>query len=223
MNRKNIVITGAYGGVGSLLAKGLAAKGYHIICLGRKEKLLQDLVKEIESTGASSSYGLVDMADPKQVKDAGNRLLNKFNEIDVWINNVGVNNHNAIGPSWELEPEHWWTEVTLNLYTAYLGTRTAINLMKPFDSNIIEGFSIAGEDQNFVWADAEIVGENQVKVYSDKITNPLAVRYAWADKPNSNLYDRNGLPVACFRTDKWPIASEGKNIAPYRYKYPDKK
>jgi sialate O-acetylesterase len=92
-----------------------------------------------------------------------------------------------------------------------------------FDSSIINGFSIAGGDQKFVWANTNIIDKNKVEVYSDKIAIPVAVRYAWADKPNSNLYDRNGLPVACFRTDKWPIASDGKNIAPKRYKYDNTK
>ncbi len=92
-----------------------------------------------------------------------------------------------------------------------------------FDSNTINGFSIAGDDQKFVWANAKIIDKNKVEVYSDKISNPVAVRYAWADKPNSNLYDRNGLPVACFRTDKWTIASESNILAPRRYKYDDTK
>lgn len=139
---KNIVITGAYGGVGSLLSKGLAASGHHTICLGRQEEHLQKLVNDINSKGGSASYQLADMMDAQQVEHAGTNILGKWNTIDVWINNVGVNNHNAIGPSWELEPQHWWTEVSLNLYTAYLGTRTAINLMKASGNGYI--FNLAG-------------------------------------------------------------------------------
>jgi sialate O-acetylesterase len=92
-----------------------------------------------------------------------------------------------------------------------------------FDSSIIKGFSIAGDNQKFVWAEAKIIHKNQVEISSDKIVSPIAVRYAWSDKPNANLYDRNGLPVACFRTDKWAVASEGKILAQKRYKYKDKK
>jgi sialate O-acetylesterase len=32
---------------------------------------------------------------------------------------------------------------------------------------------------------------------------PFAVRYGWADNPECNLYNRDGLPVAPFRTDAW--------------------
>jgi sialate O-acetylesterase len=36
------------------------------------------------------------------------------------------------------------------------------------------------------------------------VPNPVAVRYAWADNPLCNLYNRAGLPATPFRTDVWP-------------------
>ena len=126
---KNIVITGATGGVGSMLAKGLAKNGHRICCLGRNELLLNELVQFIKNEGGSASYKIADMMDGETVSMVGNQLINELSCIDVWINNVGVNNHNAIGPTSELKPENWWTEVSLNLYTAFVGTRTGINLI----------------------------------------------------------------------------------------------
>jgi len=64
-----------------------------------------------------------------------------------------------------------------------------------FDVKYPTGFSIAGEDQVFVNADATLVGKDQVLVSSTNVPNPVAVRYAWADNPVANLQDRNGLPV----------------------------
>lgn len=132
MSKKNIVITGATGGVGSLTAKGLAELGHHIICLGRNEKRLIELEDEINKggIGRASSYVLADMSEEEEVLKVGQKIVEDHDKIDVWINNVGVNNHNAIGPTWELKAKNWWTEVTLNLYTAFLGTQVAINLMK---------------------------------------------------------------------------------------------
>jgi sialate O-acetylesterase len=65
----------------------------------------------------------------------------------------------------------------------------------------LEGFSIAGDDKKFVWADAVIEGD-YVIVSSPRITKPAAVRYAWADNPLCNLYNGEGLPASPFRTDK---------------------
>jgi len=59
-------------------------------------------------------------------------------------------------------------------------------------------FAIAGEDNNFVWANAKIKG-NKIIVWSDKISNPKTVRYAWADNPaEANLYNNEGLPALPF-------------------------
>ena len=40
-------------------------------------------------------------------------------------------------------------------------------------------------------------------VYSDKVPEPKAVRYAWADNPECNLINSEGLPAIHFRTDDW--------------------
>lgn len=62
-------------------------------------------------------------------------------------------------------------------------------------------FSIAGDDKIFVWADAKIEND-KVIVWSDKVSNPIAVRYAWANNPDgANLYNKEDLPASPFRTD----------------------
>jgi len=66
----------------------------------------------------------------------------------------------------------------------------------------VTGFAIAGNDKQFYWAKAAIVGK-EVVVHSEKVPNPEAVRYAWADNPECNLINTEGLPVVPFRTDSW--------------------
>ncbi len=70
------------------------------------------------------------------------------------------------------------------------------------DGEQLGDFAIAGEDKKFVWAKTTIEGD-KVIVWSDEVTKPLYVRYAWADNPvNPNLYNKEGLPASPFRTDK---------------------
>ncbi|REE01054.1 sialate O-acetylesterase [Marinoscillum furvescens] len=67
----------------------------------------------------------------------------------------------------------------------------------------LRAFAIAGANRQFVWAEAQIKG-NQITVWSDKVPKPVAVRYAWAHNPNqTNLYNEAGLPASPFRTDNW--------------------
>lgn len=70
----------------------------------------------------------------------------------------------------------------------------------------LKEFAIAGKDQKFVWANARIEGD-KIVVFSPKISNPVAVRYAWANNPeNANLYNKEGLPASPFRTDDWELS-----------------
>ena len=73
----------------------------------------------------------------------------------------------------------------------------------------LKGFAIAGPDRKFHWAEAHIEGE-AVIVSSETVPQPVAVRYAWADSPEGNLFNKEGLPASPFRTDDWPGASTGK-------------
>jgi sialate O-acetylesterase len=67
----------------------------------------------------------------------------------------------------------------------------------------LKGFAVAGADRKFVWADARM-DSNGIVVSSDEVSEPAAVRYAWADNPVCNLYNWEGLPASPFRTDDWP-------------------
>jgi sialate O-acetylesterase len=66
----------------------------------------------------------------------------------------------------------------------------------------LKGFVIAGEDKVFFPAQAEI-REGTVVVTAPQVTTPVAVRYGWADVPDVNLYNQEGLPASPFRTDDW--------------------
>jgi sialate O-acetylesterase len=66
----------------------------------------------------------------------------------------------------------------------------------------LQGFMIAGQDRKWVDARATIDG-GSVVVSSEQVPNPTAVRYAWAQSPLANLYNKSGLPASPFRTDQW--------------------
>ena len=67
----------------------------------------------------------------------------------------------------------------------------------------LKGFSIAGANRAFQWAEAEIDGDTIVVSHPD-VAQPLAVRYGWANYPLGNLWNQDGLPATPFRTDQWP-------------------
>lgn len=87
-----------------------------------------------------------------------------------------------------------------------------------FDKNIvcknkygyIRGLAIAGADNIFHWARAYVKNSHSIVVYNPSIKSPANVRYLWSDEPGPvDLYNKNGLPVAPFRTDQLPLKTEG--------------
>jgi sialate O-acetylesterase len=76
----------------------------------------------------------------------------------------------------------------------------------------LTGFAVAGEDKKFVWADAKIEGD-AVVVSAKDVAKPVAVRYAWADNPECNLYNKADLPAVPFRTDDWPVGEQTQAAA----------
>lgn len=70
------------------------------------------------------------------------------------------------------------------------------------DGEPLSWFTIAGEDKNFVDAEAKIEG-SEIVVSSQSVEKPVAVRFAWNDVAEPNLSNKEGLPASPFRTDKW--------------------
>jgi len=101
------------------------------------------------------------------------------------------------------------------LYKSYNIKGNTVTIDFDFNKNIkarddtLKGFSIAGSDQKFYWAQAKVVN-GKVEVYAQEVPNPVAVRYNWADNPEGNLTNESGLPASSFRTDVWAGITQEK-------------
>ena len=69
------------------------------------------------------------------------------------------------------------------------------------DKKPLNWFEVAGADNRFVAAQAEIDGET-VLVWSEAVKKPAAVRFSWhmMPEPNPNLINQEGLPASPFTT-----------------------
>ncbi|MFA6083815.1 sialate O-acetylesterase [Mucilaginibacter sp.] len=74
----------------------------------------------------------------------------------------------------------------------------------------LNAFCLAGKDSVFYRAKAKIAGD-KVSVFSDKVPDPVYVRYAFEDNPGEiNFYNKEGLPAVPFRTDNFPVKELSK-------------
>jgi len=70
------------------------------------------------------------------------------------------------------------------------------------DEKPLTWFQIAGEDKQFVEAQATIDGDTVI-VSSDALANPVAVRFGWHQSAEPNFVNKEGLPASPFRTHPW--------------------
>lgn len=145
---------------------------------------------QLPKTGMAVTIDVGDQQDihPKRKKEVGERLAaNAFNIV------YGFKNEVPAGPIYR---SHTISGNTVVINYEY----AAKGLWHKGDK--LQGFVIAGENKEFVPANAVIEG-NTVVVSAPGISVPVYVRYAWADAPmTANLYNKEGFPAAPFRTDK---------------------
>ena len=94
---KTALVTGSTSGIGRATAMGLAARGAHVLIVGRDEQRAEDVIAEIEGSGGSAAFRLTTLGDLESGRDlvewateAGDR------HVDILINNAGIA---LLGPS----------------------------------------------------------------------------------------------------------------------------
>lgn len=125
---------------------------------------------------------------PPKKKEVADRLL--FNALNQ---TYGFKTVDGLSPVYE-SMEIVEGEIQLTF-------RNAENGLYAF--NELSGFEIAGKDKVFYPATATIENRKNVLVRSEKVSTPVAVRYAWSNWIKGTLYDTNLLPASSFRTDDW--------------------
>ncbi len=153
----------------------------------------QAMALKLPNTGMAVTIDIGNPTDihPRNKQEVGRRLA-----LDALAGTYGKDDVIYSGPMYKsMEKEGAKIRISFN----HLGGGLISG-----DGKDLQGFLIAGSDRQFEEANAMIDG-NDVIVWSDKVTRPAAVRYAWKDNPEEcNLYNRAGLPANPFRTDDWP-------------------
>ena len=128
---------------------------------------------------------------PPQKKEVADRLL--FNALNQ---TYGFDNVAYASPAYE--------SLEVQDGGIVLQFRNAERGMYAFDG--LTGFEIAGNDKVFYPATATIVNRRNVFVISERVTEPVAVRYGWRNWIKGTLLNTYLLPASSFRTDDWDDA-----------------
>lgn len=123
LKNKVIVITGATQGIGKALADGLMKEGSEVVVTGHNVEHLEEIKKEGFFTVKC------DVRNEKEVQDMAKAVINKFGNIDLWINNAGIfSNFSPDDEFVDMDKAH--AIIDTNLFGTIFGCRTALKVMK---------------------------------------------------------------------------------------------
>ena len=139
------LVTGASGGIGSAIARGLVAQGATLAVSGSNAAKLEDFRASLDGTGHValpcdlSDAAQVDALVPQAVAALGGRL-------DILVNNAGVTRDNL---AMRMKDEEWDTVIRVNLEAAFRLMRAAARpMMKARFGRMISITSVVGQTGN---------------------------------------------------------------------------
>lgn len=157
-----------------------------------REAQLQTM-KTLKNSGMAVT---LDIGDPHYIHPREKRLIG--DRLAYWAlsNDYGILNIETSGP---IYTRHETVDVS-KIQIQFEGAPLGINSF----GKELTGFTIAGEDRVFHPAKAKIGRPlNELTVWSEKVPNPVAVRYGFINTPEASLFSTAGLPASSFRTDDW--------------------
>ena len=144
---KVALITGATRGIGKQIALTLSKEGYNIVLNYRKEnEELESLIKEIENSGVECLAVKGDVSIFDDCKNFVNEAIEKFEKIDVLVNNAGITKDMLLA---RMSKEDFTQVIYVNLVGTFNVTKNVISyMMKARSGRIINISSVVGVSGN---------------------------------------------------------------------------
>ena len=167
---KNILITGASGGIGNALVKKFVALGGNVLGTGTKTEKLDIIKKQCPNIKVKK----FDISEHSRIEEFIDNVVLELGGLDVLINNAGTNVDNL---SLRMKDEEWKKVIDINLTSTFLLSKHAIKkMLKSKFGRIVNITSIVGHtgntgQANYAASKAGIIG----------MSKSLAAEYAKKD------------------------------------------
>jgi 3-oxoacyl-[acyl-carrier protein] reductase len=143
MTARNAVVTGPARGLGEAIAARLVADGYQVVYADVDEAAGEAAARAADPGGESTLAVATDVRDLASVEACLAAAVDRFGEVDVWVNNAA---RTEATPFFEIDPQEWDDVLTTNLRGAYFGCRVAGGHMRERGSgSIVNLASLAGQ------------------------------------------------------------------------------
>ena len=220
---KTVVITGSARGLGLEMAKCFRGKNFNVVISDLFKKDLEDAKKELLKIKGSGDvdYYICDISKEKDVANLIDKTKKKYNIIDFWINNAGINQPDKM--IWDMDSEEISKMLEIDLKGTIIASKLIAKVMieqgkgsiynvEGHGSNdaIIPGLSIYGTAKRgvtyFTMALAKEIEKQKVDVMVGRLSPGIMI---------------TEFLVNSFRNKKMELSDKNKKVYNILGDYPD--
>ena len=132
LSGKIVLVTGATSGIGTAVAQVFAQSGATVVASGRNTERGNALVNCLAGNG--HVFIPCDLAQKQQIQSLVEQILDRFNQLDVLINNAGIVHHRTVP---ETTDEAWDETMTINVNAVFRLCRASIPIMAAQGGGVI--------------------------------------------------------------------------------------
>jgi NAD(P)-dependent dehydrogenase (short-subunit alcohol dehydrogenase family) len=131
---RHVIVTGGGRGIGQATALAFAAEGAEVLVLGRTVADLEETVRQVSDAGGVAWLARCDVSDEAQAEDAVRAAAERWERIDVLINNAGIDDDT---PFLEIDRARWRAIIDTNLTGAFLMAQAVARRMAATGGGVI--------------------------------------------------------------------------------------
>lgn len=124
---KTALVTGAASGIGRAIAVLLAKEGAEVVVTDINEEAGLEVVDEITSDGGKAFFQMLNVTDEVAWTQASAAVIERCGTLDILVNNAGITER---GNTEDISFSDWQEVINVNLNGVFLGTQSAIKMMK---------------------------------------------------------------------------------------------
>ena len=182
------VVTGASGGIGSAIARGLAGRGWHVVLLARREERLRALAGELDA-----EYEVCDVSQRHEVERVAASVIERHPQIQLLVNNAGIPGRAGFTA---IDPERLEEVMRVNYFGAVWCLRSFLPALEAADrADVVNIVSVAGV---VAWPPAGpySASKHAELAFSRAATAELRARGLHVHTVNPGFVETEGFPQA---------------------------
>lgn len=141
MKNKVVIVTGASSGIGLACAKEMASRGAMVVLAARNIDKLKEVQTELEAAGTPTLVVQTDVSEELDCKNLIDQTLQRFDRIDVLVNNAGLSMRAAFK---EVDLSVLHTLMNVNFWGTVYCTKYALPALLKSKGSVVGVSSIAG-------------------------------------------------------------------------------